>query len=257
MGESDAATVTVRPRGIQFPAAPGQSIMAAATAAGYRWPTICGGLGDCLVCHVEVLEHADHLDEPADNETQAVRELRARSGRPVRLACQATVRGDVVVHKRGVRGQHTGERGTTVTAEPLPPVIDPHVVEAVDGGVRLRGGRCAACGDHHFPAASSCPRCGSADITVSRLATRGVLWSWTVQRFPPPSPPHVRSGDFEPFGLGYVELPGELIVESLLTESDPARLRIGMPMQLVAVHVPVENGATATTFAFSPLNGDL
>lgn len=104
---AEAATVTVRPAGFQFTADPGQSIMAAAVAAGYRWPTICGGLGDCLVCHVEVLEHPQCLSEPTDAETQAVRELCARSGRPVRLACQAAVHGDVVVLKRGVRQGRT------------------------------------------------------------------------------------------------------------------------------------------------------
>ncbi|WP_280356990.1 2Fe-2S iron-sulfur cluster-binding protein [Nocardia otitidiscaviarum] len=98
-------TVTVRPSGLRFTAATGQSVMAAAQAAGYRWPTICGGLGDCLVCHIEVLDQPEHLSEPADTEIQAVRQLRARGGGPVRLACQARVHGDVVVLKRGVRGR--------------------------------------------------------------------------------------------------------------------------------------------------------
>ncbi|MFF2554041.1 2Fe-2S iron-sulfur cluster-binding protein [Nocardia sp. NPDC058058] len=98
-----AALVTVRPSGIEFAAAPGQTIMSAALAAGYRWPTICGGMGDCLVCHVEVLAHADHLSEPAESELRAVRELRSRSGTIVRLACQAGVHGEVAVLKRGVR----------------------------------------------------------------------------------------------------------------------------------------------------------
>ncbi|MFI6865521.1 2Fe-2S iron-sulfur cluster-binding protein [Nocardia sp. NPDC050406] len=99
-------TVTVRPSGIQFPAAPGQSIMAAGIAAGLRWPTVCGGQGDCRVCFAEVLEHAEHLSEPEPAEAQAIQELAATLGRrtgPVRLACQAAVHGDVVVHKRGVR----------------------------------------------------------------------------------------------------------------------------------------------------------
>ena len=40
---------------------------------------------------------------------------------------------------------------------------------------------------------------------------------------------------FEPYGVGYVELPGEVRVEARLTEADPARLRIGMPMELTVV----------------------
>ena len=38
---------------------------------------------------------------------------------------------------------------------------------------------------------------------------------------------------FVPFGVGYVELPGEVKVETRLTESDPAALTHGMEMELV------------------------
>ena len=56
--------------------------------------------------------------------------------------------------------------------------------------------------------------------------------------------------DFEPYGVGYVELPGEVRVEARLTEADPAQLRIGMPMELVLVPAPGDGGAV--TFAFRP-----
>lgn len=136
-----------------------------------------------------------------------------------------------------------------MTAEP----IDPEIMELAEGGVRLLGGRCAACGEFTFPRRDSCPSCGADGVEPVRLADRGVLWSWTIQRFPPPSPPYVGAdGDFTPFGLGYVELPGEVIVETRLTESDPARLSIGMPMRLIGIEVPAETGDTAITFAFGP-----
>ena len=55
------------------------------------------------------------------------------------------------------------------------------------------------------------------------LARRGRLWAWTTQDFPPPSPPYAgpTGKDFVPFGVGYVELPGEVKVETRLTEADP------------------------------------
>ena len=91
-----------------------------------------------------------------------------------------------------------------------------------------------------------------------RLVDHGVLWSWTVQRFPPPNPPyHGAADDFEPFGLGYVELPGQVIVEARLTESDATELRIGMPLRLTGVQVPTETGALATTFAFEPIREEV
>ena len=87
-------------------------------------------------------------------------------------------------------------------------------------------------------------RCTRAASSLSRLRTRarvarrptwpsscsprrGRLWAWTTQDFPPPSPPYTgpTGKAFVPFGVGYVELPGEVKVEARLTESDPDVLR--------------------------------
>jgi uncharacterized OB-fold protein len=67
------------------------------------------------------------------------------------------------------------------------------------------------------------------------LSRRGRLWAWTTQEFPPPSPPYAGpTGDaFVPYGVGYVELGGEVRVETRLTETEG--LWIGMDMELVLV----------------------
>ena len=60
------------------------------------------------------------------------------------------------------------------------------------------------------------------------LGRRGTLWAFTTQQFRPPSPPYDGDDtveDFQPYALGYVELPGELLVQGRFTEPDPARLR--------------------------------
>jgi uncharacterized OB-fold protein len=88
------------------------------------------------------------------------------------------------------------------------------------------------------------------------LARRGRLWAWTTQGFPPPSPPYSGASgkDFIPYGVGYVELPGEVKVETRLTESDPARLQIGMEMELVVVPFRSDDdGNDVMTFAFQPV----
>ncbi|MEU8900300.1 OB-fold domain-containing protein [Nocardia sp. NPDC048505] len=137
-----------------------------------------------------------------------------------------------------------------MTARP----IDAGLMELSPAGIRLLGCRCADCGETDFPARDSCRRCGGDRIDPVRLGTRGTLWSWTVQRFPPPSPPYVpRTGEFSAFGVGYVELPGEVIVESVLTTADAATLRIGMPMRLTTVEVLTHCGERTTGFAFEPL----
>ena len=103
---------------------------------------------------------------------------------------------------------------------------------------RLIGSRCRNCGNHMFPTQSGCPKCTANDTATVELEPRGTLWTWTVQGFPPKSPPYLGSDDpptFQPFGVGYVELPGQVKVEARLTESDPDKLSIGMEMELVVV----------------------
>jgi uncharacterized protein len=114
-------------------------------------------------------------------------------------------------------------------------------------GTALLGSRCDDCGAHTFPRQGGCPRCTGAAMADVPLVREGTLWSFTVQGFRP-KPPYAGPEEFEPYGVGYVELPGQLIVEARLTEADPARLRIGMPMRLVFVPF-----AESSTFAFAPL----
>ena len=57
-----------------------------------------------------------------------------------------------------------------------------------------------------------------------------------------------------PFGVGYVELPGEVKVEARLTESDPDVLRLGMEMELVVLPFRTDDdGNEVVTFAFRPV----
>jgi uncharacterized OB-fold protein len=121
---------------------------------------------------------------------------------------------------------------------------------------QLIGAECPACGIVTFPAQDSCPRCASTDMAEHLLARRGRLWAWTTQDFPPPSPPYAgpTGTDFVPFGVGYVELPGEVKVETRLTSADPAVLRDGMEMELVLVPFRTDaDGTEVVTFAFAPV----
>jgi uncharacterized protein len=114
---------------------------------------------------------------------------------------------------------------------------------------QLIGSECRRCGVVAFPCQTSCAACTSRDVDERRLGRRGTLWTWTIQCFPPKSPPYAGAPeDFEPYGVGYVELPGEVRVEARLTEADPARLEIGMPMELVLIPALGANGAL--TYAF-------
>jgi uncharacterized OB-fold protein len=135
----------------------------------------------------------------------------------------------------------------------LTPIAEGLFVDA-GGAVRLIGSECGRCGVVTFPRQASCPRCTSVDVGDRLLAREGTLWSWTIQSFPPKSPPYaVDDPDgFEPFGVGYVELPGEVRVEALLTIADAEKLRIGMPMELTVIPAPGAEDAGVVTYAFRP-----
>lgn len=118
----------------------------------------------------------------------------------------------------------------------------------------LQGSRCNSCGEYYFPAAGSCTRCCGIDLSPRFLGNEGVLWSWTVQGFLPKSP--YNSGEtaesFQPYGVGYIELPCGLKVESRLSCADPAQLKIGMPMRLVETDYGQSEDQVLRTFAFAP-----
>ena len=92
---------------------------------------------------------------------------------------------------------------------------------------------------------------------TKELGTRGSLWTWTIQGFPPKSPPYAGDTDnFEPFGVGYVEIHDQVKVETRLTVAEKEKLNIGMEMELTFVPLYVdEDGNEVITFAFAPVAG--
>ena len=115
---------------------------------------------------------------------------------------------------------------------------------------RLIGGRDRQTGRIVFPM----PGGGEAErFDPVPLSREGTIWSWTVQRFAPKAPPYAGPQPFEPFALAYVELAGEVIVESRLTGFDFDALACGLPVRLTIVpFVEAADGTTITTYAFEP-----
>jgi len=80
------------------------------------------------------------------------------------------------------------------------------------------------------------------------LPSEGHIWTWTVQRFRPKSPPYVGPEAFEPFAIAYVQLGELIIVETRLTGFAFDTLKVGLPCRLVG-----EALGGRLTFAFAPL----
>jgi uncharacterized OB-fold protein len=145
-----------------------------------------------------------------------------------------------------------GEARMTTSTTP----VDAGLFRQHDGEPRLIAGRCHECGAVAFPRPQSCARCTSEQIDDHLLARTGTLWSWTVQRFEPKEP-FVGAQPFEPYGVGYVDLDGEVLVESRLTTADPEQLEIGRPVELVVVPFATRRDDNVATFAFRPTRGSV
>ncbi len=86
------------------------------------------------------------------------------------------------------------------------------------------------------------------------LGNRGTVWSFTIQRFRPKSPPYAGPAEFFPYAMAYVELPGELIVESRLTNVAFDAISIGMSVELTLVPLdPAAGDAGVLIHAFQPV----
>ena len=100
--------------------------------------------------------------------------------------------------------------------------VDPKLFDWPAASPHLWGSRCASCANVSFPIAERCSRCSHDQQDRIALDSKGILWSWTVQRFPPASPPFppLDGKEFQPFTLGYVELTDQVRIISRLFYSE-------------------------------------
>jgi uncharacterized OB-fold protein len=122
---------------------------------------------------------------------------------------------------------------------------------------RLLGSKCADCGVVTFPAQGACPACCGEKTETIEMANRGTLWTWTLQGFPPNRPPYdgpETPENFEPYGVGYVELPGQVRVQTRIKTEDVSKLQIGMEMQLVVEKYIERDGNDVIAYFFTPID---
>jgi uncharacterized protein len=112
---------------------------------------------------------------------------------------------------------------------------------------RLIGGRNRATGRIVFP----CPP--SAEFEPYPLKREGVLWSYTIQRYRPKSPPYAGPEAFRPWPVAYVALEGETMVEARLANVEFDAIDIGMKLELAPI--PLDPDTTDSPYipAFQPV----
>jgi uncharacterized OB-fold protein len=134
-------------------------------------------------------------------------------------------------------------------------LVNPSLIDGWPESPRLVASRCRSCSAVTFPAQRSCARCTGVDVERHLLPTRGTLWGFTIQGFPPKTPfLAAEERRFTPYGVGYVDLGGEVLVESRLLATSADELRTGMDMELVIdPFFTGADGEPVLTFAFKPV----
>ncbi len=92
----------------------------------------------------------------------------------------------------------------------------------------LEGGRCTACGHLHFPTRPVCAACHSRALEPYRFSGRGEVYSFSTLYEAP--------AGFEgqtPYTVALVKLSEGPLVTAQLTDVDPDRVFIGMPVEMV------------------------
>lgn len=115
---------------------------------------------------------------------------------------------------------------------------------------RLLGNKCNSCGKVFFPKKVICPNCFTDDtLTDFQLSSKGKIHTYTIVHYPSPA------GVEAPYAYGYVDLPESNIrVFSLFTESDPAKLEIGMDVELVIEKIRTDkDGTEIIGYKFKPV----
>lgn len=112
---------------------------------------------------------------------------------------------------------------------------------------RLIGGRNRATGRIVFP----CPP--GADFEPYPLSSQGTLWSYTIQRYRPKSPPYAGPEAFRPWPVGYIALEGQTMVEARLTDVAFDAIQIGMEMELSPIPLDPDAANSPYIPAFRPV----
>jgi uncharacterized protein len=116
--------------------------------------------------------------------------------------------------------------------------------------LRLRGSKCADCGEVALGRATICLNCGNERMSELPLGQEGVLHTYTVVRNPPPG--DYRGPDpFKPYVMGLVELPEGIQVLSII-DCPAENVRIGMKLGFQPIELRNNaDGATPVGFVFA------
>jgi len=142
----------------------------------------------------------------------------------------------------------SGEGSTTKRMVPLREGIF-RLPETPDGKPVLLGSRCPKCSAYYFPKRRICIACGQNGLDEAELSTRGKVWTYTIAGQTPPG-----SLVEAPYALAVVELPEKVAIRAVLTDVDPAEVKVGMEVEIKLVKMKEnEDGNDVVSYMFRPV----
>ena len=126
------------------------------------------------------------------------------------------------------------------------PIVDYLALD--DGEPHLVARECTECGAIYFDRRNACARCGKRTFATRRLATTGVLRSFSIVHQAAPGVP-------VPYVSSVVELDGGGRVKGNVVnvEPEPERIMLGMKVRLATfVAGTDDDGTEAVAFGFEP-----
>ncbi len=119
---------------------------------------------------------------------------------------------------------------------------------------RLVAGHCTKCGETFIPKQNLCPNCCTPTVQDAAVGPKGKLYSFTNVNSAGPAQYEYRGP--VPYGVGLIEFPEGLRIYAPLTEWDPAKLKIGMTVEMVLEPLFTDQeGNDVIAYKFKPVKG--
>lgn len=122
-----------------------------------------------------------------------------------------------------------------------------------DDKPHLLGSRCAACGEVYFPKKMNmiCTCCQSTALSDIILGSTGIVFTHTTVMMRPPG------GYYRgkvPYRIGVVELSESVYVDTLFTDGDDDKIKIGAAVELVIEKLHDDGEDEVMTYKFRPVS---
>lgn len=136
----------------------------------------------------------------------------------------------------------------TDTAKP----VVPEVLDLSGDAAALTGSRCVGCGAVYYPKAAGCrnPECDSDALEPELIVGDGVLHSFTVQRYQPPS--LFGMDPWSPYAIALVDMSQGVRVMGIVAGGHMQDLRIGMRLSLASQVIAQNGDQPVATHMFVP-----